>query len=403
MSDSNVGPLWTARQVDQRLGEVVAERDRISAALIGVESNPTRRLLESGSLSGATHARWAAAKTAYGSLWQWFAAYSAVVDEAVRIRGLRARPLEQDLRQLAWLLAGDSAELPGDAASTPQPTLSGIPVPAQRLSLAALVARMDQVYAEFAEAIRGVDVVWTGLLPRLDRIEQAKQAAVMMAREVEPAMLERLAAIDDGLDRARLGIAGDPLSFKDSDGLTQIEETIRAVMEEMAAAVAIRNEYTDRAAAIEGTVVEIQQIERDAQTLRQCVVARIIGVPIPQAPQTGPALRERFERVQALYEAGQWRPLARSVGKLQADAEAALGAARELADRIGAPLRLRDELRGRLEAYRVKAKMVGLAEDADLERLYAEARDLLWTAPCPITQALSIVDEYQRQVRGRQR
>jgi hypothetical protein len=41
---------------------------------------------------------------------------------------------------------------------------------------------------------------------------------------------------------------------------------------------------------------------------------------------------------------------------------------------------------------------MGVAEDAELVRRYARARDLLWTKPCPLGAATLAVNAYQQAV-----
>jgi hypothetical protein len=55
----------------------------------------------------------------------------------------------------------------------------------------------------------------------------------------------------------------------------------------------------------------------------------------------------------------------------------------------------RDELRGRLEAYRAKAAARGRAEDERLAGLFTRAHDLLFTAPCDLRAATRAVHAYQ--------
>jgi hypothetical protein len=66
---------------------------------------------------------------------------------------------------------------------------------------------------------------------------------------------------------------------------------------------------------------------------------------------------------------------------------------------FGVPLATRDELRGLLGAYRTRAARSGLAEDPELTVAYEAARDLLWSAPCDLTEARTRVAEYQHVVR----
>ncbi|MGH3763344.1 MAG: hypothetical protein ACRDTB_37155, partial [Actinophytocola sp.] len=63
----------------------------------------------------------------------------------------------------------------------------------------------------------------------------------------------------------------------------------------------------------------------------------------------------------------------------------------------------RAELRGRLEAYRVKAARLGYAEDLALERLHQRTQELLFTAPCDLPAATRALNRYQQALQHRER
>jgi hypothetical protein len=55
----------------------------------------------------------------------------------------------------------------------------------------------------------------------------------------------------------------------------------------------------------------------------------------------------------------------------------------------------RNELRGRLDAYRAKALRLGQGENAELTPLADAARTALYTAPCDLDEARAAVNAYQ--------
>jgi len=63
-------------------------------------------------------------------------------------------------------------------------------------------------------------------------------------------------------------------------------------------------------------------------------------------------------------------------------------------------LAARDELRGRLDAYRAKASAEGRAEDLVLDELYQRVRAALYEAPCDLGRARALAEDYQRAVRA---
>ncbi len=79
-------------------------------------------------------------------------------------------------------------------------------------------------------------------------------------------------------------------------------------------------------------------------------------------------------------------------------AEDELERARAQLSAVTAPLAVRAELRGRLDAYKAKVAQHGLAEDSLLIERYDTARRMLWSAPCDLRAAEDAVLRYQRAV-----
>ena len=67
--------------------------------------------------------------------------------------------------------------------------------------------------------------------------------------------------------------------------------------------------------------------------------------------------------------------------------------------RFATPLQEREDLRGLLGAYRKRASSKGLAEDAALDDRYRAAHEMLWSAPCDLRAARTLVAAYQSAVR----
>ncbi|OEV11923.1 hypothetical protein AN219_29485, partial [Streptomyces nanshensis] len=78
----------------------------------------------------------------------------------------------------------------------------------------------------------------------------------------------------------------------------------------------------------------------------------------------------------------QWHRLSPLLEELEVSAEDELERARAQLSAVTAPLAVRAELRGRLDAYKAKVAQHGLAEDSLLIERYDTARRMLWSAPC---------------------
>jgi len=78
--------------------------------------------------------------------------------------------------------------------------------------------------------------------------------------------------------------------------------------------------------------------------------------------------------------------------------DTALAVATRTLQAIAGLVERREELRGRLAAYRVRAARFGAAEDPGLEAYYRAARDLLWSKPCDLAASTRALAAYQKAV-----
>jgi hypothetical protein len=86
----------------------------------------------------------------------------------------------------------------------------------------------------------------------------------------------------------------------------------------------------------------------------------------------------------AVYGFGEWRRVATATRAL----------AERLVESNQAPLRRRDQLRGLLDAYRIKAADRGIVEKPEISKMYDDARRLLYTAPTDLDNAEVAVRSY---------
>jgi hypothetical protein len=106
-------------------------------------------------------------------------------------------------------------------------------------------------------------------------------------------------------------------------------------------------------------------------------------------------LRARLPDPHAVHS-GRLLRRAEELAGLERSVRQALERAGELRGAAEGLIARRDELRGRLDAYRAKAARSGFAEEAGLTDRYQAAHDLLYTAPCRLAAATQAVHAYQQ-------
>jgi hypothetical protein len=103
-------------------------------------------------------------------------------------------------------------------------------------------------------------------------------------------------------------------------------------------------------------------------------------------------LRPWLARLTAAAERGTWREASAGLDEWERAAAAAMVAAQHVLDANTAPLALRAELRGRLDGLSAKAARLGLREDPVVDALRAQARAVLYSAPCDLQRADALVN-----------
>ncbi|MBA9002397.1 hypothetical protein [Thermomonospora cellulosilytica] len=391
--------------VDHALATLHDERERISASLLDLENHHGHRLLKGARLTGGTRDSWERAQAALTFLWRLFDAYQNVCQDVLdKAAGLgRRRPNEATLRELTDLLTGPSVESPHGEIPLRRRTLLG---PArERYTLDEAKERMTAAYQEVIELVSAVDAAWEALLGPLDAAEEEWRETVRLAQSLGEGRNAELDRIGRELAAAGQTVRTDPLALvrdgrADPGRIETLREDLAAVRGSLAEAARLRAGYDGRVAALEAGLGALAQAVADARSAHRTVQVKIADPGVPEPADPVPVLRERLDSLAALRAAGRWPDLAARLAEL----EAGVAGAREQAERARALsaglLERRDELRGRLDAYRVKAARLGFAEHDELARLQERARALLWTAPCDLRQATVVLAEYQRVLRS---
>lgn len=331
---------------------------RMATALVELERHPGHLTLAAGTCTGVTAQRWAAASATLSGLWEDFATYRSVLDDA------RARPAER---------------------------------PRCLRELDALTARMDTALREVDAVVTACDTthraVFTALAPLADRI----RGALTTARELDPdgTATARLAGALAGVERA---LVHDPLALADrpvEDVLAPLADALGPVLTRCAELAAVRDGWTAALTDLETALAAAGGLyaaaDRAGRRARE-----LIADADPPAADPLPPLRAWLA---ALPRIPGWPARAAALQDLRVavvDTTAALRSAAEAA--VGLVER-RSELRGRLDAYRAKAARLGVVERPDVLAAGDRAHDLLWTRPCDLAAATVAVVDYQRLVR----
>ncbi|MGW2635393.1 hypothetical protein [Streptomyces sp. NPDC001348] len=411
------GPVMDRDEVDRALARLGAEHEAIETSLFALQDHAGRRLLEGAELTGVTKERWEATEASITLLWSYFDAYTAALRTAREIRARRRWSSREDLVELTELLRGESVTVPGGTAATANaPTLlSGTGRLSERFSLTALVDRMNELYARSLDTVVAADAVWSALPARIDLLAAELQRTRKLAHSVGVRPGEHPSGDDlEGITRTLTGlreqVVCDPLAFwvpaegssapgggrPDTTVYDREARALEDVRREIDAVLTVRQDAEQRLVKLRDVLSRADRTLAEARTARVEVLAKIAATEVPVVSGPPTALQEQLAAAAEYRRQARWHRLSPLLESLEQQAEDELLRARESLTAVTAPLAVRAELRGRLDAYKAKVARHGLAEDPFLVERYDAARRMLWSAPCDLRVAEQAVLRYQQ-------
>ncbi|MYR90657.1 hypothetical protein GTY41_38540 [Streptomyces sp. SID685] len=399
------GPVMDRDEVDRALARLGQEHEAIETSLLALQDHAGRRLLEGAELSGVTQERWQATEDRITLLWSYFDAYTAALRGAREIRARRRWSSREDLAELTELLRGTSVAVAGPETGR----LS------ESFSLAELVDRMNEMYASSLDLVVTADAVWSALPARIDLLAAELQRTRQLAHSVgvrpgEHPAGDDLERITRTLTRLREDVIRDPLAFwvpargssapgggrPDTTVYDREARALEDVRREIDAVLTVRQDAEARLIRLRDVLSRADRTLAEARTARGEVLAKIAATEVPVVSGPPTVLQEQLATAAEYRRGAQWHRLSPLLESLEQRAEEELLRAREQLTAVTAPLAVRAELRGRLDAYKAKVARHGLAEDPFLVERYDAARRMLWSAPCDLRVAEGAVQRYQR-------
>lgn len=395
------GPVMGREDVDRALARLGAEHEAIETSLLALQDHSGRRLLEGAELTGTTKERWARTDAAISALWAHFEAYTAALDEARELRARRRWPTQTELARLTGLLRGDGVTVTGASVPDAARPLTGPARLSEQVSLEELLRRMNTWYDQAMETITAADSVWSALPARIDLLAAETQRVRSLAHSVgvrpgtHPAG-DDLADLAEDLAALRAQVVSDPLEFwqpqpapgrPDTSRYEQAGRRLEEIRREVEAVLHVRDDAEHRLGRLRDVLSRADRTLAEARAARVEVLSKILASDVPAVSGPGAALHEQLAAAEEFARTAQWHRLSPLLDGLEQHADDELLRARDSLTAVTAPLAVRAELRGRLDAYRAKVARLGMAEDPLLIERYDQARRLLWSAPCDLAGA----------------
>jgi hypothetical protein len=375
--------------LDHQLERLREASERAAANLVELEIDSSRQLLEASTLTGESAARWSAASAALTDLWEWRGLLEGFLKRAEELRRSPRRAAEYEA-----LLTGESIELSCSPVPLAERDLLGSSEVSVRCTPAELLERMSRAFDDVKSVVAEIGRTWDTLTPRLTAARAILAQAQGLAASLDESGRPDLAQAADRLAQLSARLGADPLSVAAGD-VDRLTDSLEAIRRELDAALALRGALDASLADVRALLAALHTAVEECRAAHEELLVKIAAPSAPAAPEPPADLDEELDRIAALAHSGAWRDARRRLDRLTAQARERLDEAGRTVRANRAPIEARNQLRALLEAYQIKAGRLGAVEDPELERVFAQAHQALYTAPTDVTLVARLVRRYQ--------
>ncbi len=395
-------------QIDQLLADWKKKVDIIGQNLMDLYELPTYQRLAGtvgfpkAQLTGITQARVTQALETIGELFQFFSLLMTTVKQATELRKQVSWFLgsEQKVHQLAELLTGKSIQLPTIQTPLAQRGLLSATESSNSIAPEQLLRMMTKEFTLAKNVIIAVDEVWLRLEPILADTEDEIGSLQKLAESLGVSSLNELSAARQKLASLRANINSDPLGVSaDFNGeINPVIKRVKSILEVLVKQQSQLRDNITQAYDLLNKLVE-QHLQASAAFAER--TEKISEYSREQTPLDGDkieALSQWLTRLETKFAEGLLNPVSVGLGNWTAKVKEYIAVEQAAYAANNAPLEMRKELRGRLEALKVKAMARGLAEDTTLTQLAQQAKELLYSRPTPLAKAAELVSQYEKRL-----
>jgi hypothetical protein len=400
-------------RIDQQLVQWQQHLDLVSQNLLDLYDLSTYQRLVGASgfpqtpLDGTTQQQVLPALAALTDVFRDFDLLTQTIQQAIALRKQLPRWLGTDdqLQEIDRLLNSSSIILPSVQIPLAQRNLLSATETCDRLTPSQLLATMVLAFDRARDVVLAVDAAWSQLEPKLlhwsAELRSMQQQAIALGISVP-----ELARLEAEFRQIQAQIDADPL------GASAIGENwvqaIAKVKTRLEQAAAQQIHLRDRLQYARDRLAHLKQVQTQATAAVAEFHTKILEptVVLPALnEETIEVLANWLKRLQTKAADGVSDTARDAVdiglGNWLKQAQSAIAAAESAIVTSQHHLQTRQELRGRLDALKAKALAKGKAEDPELSDLAIRAKQLLYSRPTPMNQALELVSAYERRLNER--
>lgn len=401
--------MMNLEQIDQLLADWQHKINLISQNLIDLQAFPTYQRLSGDpgypllQLKGVTQARVNPALQSMNELFQHFDLLLNTLNQATDLRKqiLRFLGSESKIREIEKILKSPSIKLPAVQIPLAMRHLLSATETVNAIAPEQLLMEMIKAFQIAKDAVLAVDSAWSTLEEKLAQAELEVSTLQKLAKSLGVNIENELLITRQKIDCLRDRIDTDPLGVS-ADFDQEIRATLAQIKTNLENLVKQQNQIKDNLAIAHNLFNQLTQIHHQAEIAFQESYEKILEQSHLQSPlpiAQIDALGQWLSRLETKFSEGILNPVSVGLANWMIKAQEYITIENKAYTANNAPLATRKELRGRLEALKVKAVARGLAEDPTIAELAENAKQLLYTSPTPLDQALDLVSRYEKKIK----
>lgn len=393
-------------QIDRLLAQWKQNLDRISQNLIDLHGLPTYQQLTAMpsdvELTGKTRAKVVPALSAMNDLFQNFDLLVKTIDRAVMLRKQVPKFLsssaESQLREIEYLLTGNSIQLGEQQIPLAQRDLLSAAQTQNAIAPAKLLEVMTAAFQVAKDVVVAVETAQSHLAAQLMRAQTEMRSLQTLADSLGVRTTNELAVAQQNLLDFGDRIICDPLGVSD-EFEREIEPIIirsRQYLEGIYQEKASVKQELSQAHQLLQNLIHLNQQHQTIFAEYQEKITEAATRSQPLADEQIEALNQWLNRLKIKFKEGIFQPVKIGLQNWRVRTQEYLSAQQQAYTDNQTALEMRQELRGRLQALQAKALAKGMAEHEQLSQIAQQAKQLLYTRPTPLEQAIQLVSEYEK-------
>ncbi len=397
-----------AAEVDRQIRHYREIERRWASELYELDEHATYRLLAAGEMAGRTGSKTNSVMSTAPYLWGWLAELRRVLEESEILAEDRGVFGKAHADRLLTIFEGPVIELRRSEIPTSLPDFVSARLidvefdeEVALVTLETLTHLFRVVFAPVRDIVAEVDSVWRDLMPRIHAADATMAKAEAIAERLGMTVPEVRRA-RQRLDAVKSSVSDDPLSLAANVGETLDDLTARAAQ----AAANLERAHGN----IDEDVDAMTSILADLRVLRARAAAAFSeseakiapNTPLKRVPSTaiidGPnGLAHRAVQLADLD--GPWQDRRREIDRWHSTAQRLRAQLQAAYDTNSGAIVQRNEMRGLLRAYRMKATMMPGLDDA-VRELGDAAHEELFTSPTDLARASDLIAEFSARLSG---